>query len=315
MSPNIKGSIFALLGFAFFSAHDVIVKYLGGNYSTFQIIFFSVLVSFPFVFLVHLRELNHDNLLPKHPWWSALRTVTTVLSAWGAFYAFSVLPLAQTYAFLFVVPLIITVLSIPILGEKVGIHRATAVFIGLIGVLIVLRPGLVVLSLGHVAALCAALCGGISSLIVRKIGNEERTIVLLIYPMFANLVLMGAFLPFYYVPLELVDLGALTFMAVLALVASTFLILVYKTGDATTVAPMQYSQMIWAIFYGAFLFGELPDRMTILGSCVIIISGLYVVYRETLSLRSQNTPVLRNRSRTDTGIFPRISFSLKKRDS
>ena len=315
MSPNIKGSIFALLGFAFFSAHDVIVKYLGGNYSTFQIIFFSVLVSFPFVFLVHLRERNHDNLLPKHPWWSALRTVTTVLSAWGAFYAFSVLPLAQTYAFLFVVPLIITVLSIPILGEKVGIHRATAVFIGLIGVLIVLRPGLVVLSLGHVAALCAALCGGISSLIVRKIGNEERTIVLLIYPMFANLVLMGAFLPFYYVPLELVDLGALTFMAVLALVASTFLILAYKTGEATTVAPMQYSQMIWDNFYGAFLFGELPDRMTILGSCVIIISGLYVVYRETLSLRSQNTPVLRNRSRTDTGIFPRISFSLKKRDS
>ena len=190
-------------------------------------------------------------------------------------------------------PLIITVLSIPILGEKVGIHRATAVFIGLIGVLIVLRPGLVVLSLGHVAALCAALCGGISSLIVRKIGNEERTIVLLIYPMFANLVLMGAFLPFYYVPLELVDLGALTFMAVLALVASTFLILAYKTGEATTVVPMQYSQMIWVIFYGALLFGELPDRMTILGSCVIIISGLYVVYRETLSLRSQNTPVLR----------------------
>ena len=241
--------------------------------------------------------------------------MTIVLSAWGAFHAFSVLPLAQTYAFLFVVPLIITVLSIPILGEKVGIHRATAVFIGLIGVLIVLRPGLVVLSLGHVAALCAALCGGISSLIVRKIGNEERTIVLLIYPMFANLVLMGAFLPFYYVPLELVDLGALTFMAVLALVASTFLILAYKTGEATTVAPMQYSQMIWDNFYGAFLFGELPDRMTILGSCVIIISGLYVVYRETLSLRSQNTPVLRNRSRTDTGIFPRISFSLKKRDS
>ena len=82
-------------------------------------------------------------------------------------------------------------------------------------------------------------------------------------------------------------------MAVLTLVASTFLTLAYKTGEATTVAPMQYSQMIWDNFYGAFLFGELPDRMTILGSCVIIISGLYVVYRETLSLRSQNTPVLR----------------------
>ena len=104
-------------------------------------------------------------------------------------------------------------------------------------------------------------------------------------------------------------------MAVLTLVASTFLTLAYKTGEATTVAPMQYSQMIWDNFYGAFLFGELPDRMTILGSCVIIISGLYVVYRETLSLRSQNTPVLHNLSHTDTGIFPRSSFSLKKRDS
>ena len=143
MSANAKGALFALLGFALFSAHDVAVKYLGGQYSTFQIIFFSVLCSFPMVFLMHLRERNADNLFPKHPWWSLLRVVATVVTGISAFYAFSVLPLAQTYAFLFGMPLLITVLSVPMLGERVGIHRGSAVIVGMIGVLVVLRPGYV----------------------------------------------------------------------------------------------------------------------------------------------------------------------------
>ena len=308
MSPNAKGAIYALLGFALFSAHDVIVKYLGSNYSTFQILFFSVLFSFPMVLTMHLRERSSQDLIPKHPWWSTLRVLATVITGISAFYAFSVLPMAQVYAFLFCMPLVITVLSIPILGEKVGIHRGGAVIVGLIGVMIVLRPGSTEFTLGHIAALTAAMFGGLGSLIVRKIGKDERNIVLLLYPMFASLLLMGALMPPSYVPLKLLDLGALALMAILASTAQLCIILAYKSGEAAVVAPMHYSQMIWAIIYGFFIFQEWPDAMTLIGSLVIIASGSYVVFRESRKKVSQNTPVLRNRSRADTGTVPRISF-------
>jgi len=308
MSSNAKGAIYALLGFALFSAHDVIVKYLGGNYSTFQILFFSVLFSFPMVLTMHLRERSSQDLIPKHPWWSTLRVLATVITGISAFYAFSVLPMAQVYAFLFCMPLVITVLSIPILSEKVGIHRGGAVIVGLIGVMIVLRPGSTEFTLGHIAALTAAMFGGLGSLIVRKIGKDERNIVLLLYPMFASLLLMGALMPPSYVPLKLLDLGALALMAILASTAQLCIILAYKSGEAAVVAPMHYSQMIWAIIYGFFIFQEWPDAMTLIGSLVIIASGSYVVFRESRKKVSQNTPVLRNRSRADTGTVPRISF-------
>lgn len=314
MSANAKGAVFALLGFALFSAHDVAVKYLGGHYSTFQIIFFSVLFGFPMVFLMHLRERNADNLFPKHPWWSLLRVIATVMTGVSAFYAFSVLPLAQTYAFLFGMPLLITVLSVPMLGERVGIHRGSAVIIGLIGVLVVLRPGYVELGLGHAAALTAAVCAAISSLIVRKIGNDERSIVLMIYPMFANLLLMATLLPGRYIPMTLFDLGTVATMAVLASLASLCIILAYKNGEASVVAPMHYSQMVWAIIYGYFFFSELPDQFTLIGTGIIISSGLYVVFRETRTKVSDNKPVLSNKSRAETGTTPRISTLTKPTD-
>ena len=311
MSENAKGTLFALLGFALFSAHDVAVKYLGGQYSTFQIIFFSVLFSFPIVFFMHLRERNADNLFPKHPWWSLLRVFVTVTTGISAFYAFSVLPLAQTYAFLFGMPLLITVLSVPMLGERVGIHRGGAVILGLIGVLVVLRPGYVELGLGHAAGLMAAVGAAIASLIVRKIGNDERSTVLMIYPMFANLLLMAVLLPSRYVPMPLFDLGVVATMAILASIASLCIIVAYKNCEASVVAPMHYSQMIWAIIYGYFFFSELPDKFTLIGACIIISSGLYVLLRESRIKVSNNKPVLRNRSRAETGTMPRISTLIK----
>ena len=314
MSENAKGTLFALLGFALFSAHDVAVKYLGGQYSTFQIIFFSVLFSFPMVFFMHLRERNADNLFPKHPWWSLLRVFATVTTGISAFYAFSVLPLAQTYAFLFGMPLLITVLSVPMLGERVGIHRGGAVILGLVGVLVVLRPGYVELGLGHAAGLMAAVGAAIASLIVRKIGNDERSTVLMIYPMFANLLLMAVLLPSSYVPMPLFDLGVVATMGILASIASLCIILAYKNCEASVVAPMHYSQMIWAIIYGYFFFSELPDKFTLIGACIIISSGLYVLLRESRIKVSNNKPVLRNRSRAETGTMPRISTLIKSNE-
>ncbi len=304
---NLKGVLLALTAFGVFATHDVIIKYLGGSYSPFQIVFFSVLFGFPIVTFLLMRDQEAKHLRPKHPWWTAFRTTAVVITASCAFYAFSVLPLAQVYAILFAAPLLITLLAIPILGEKVGIRRALAVLVGLGGVIIVLQPQSTVLSFGHLAALTAAVTGALASVIVRKIGREERSVVLILYPMMANFILMGAAMPFVYVPMPGLDMAALAIIAALALAATSCLIFAYRLAPAATVAPMQYSQIVWASAYGALLFDEPLELMTIVGTAVIVASGLYIVFREVRGGRSATTPVLRTRSRLASPSAPRVA--------
>ena len=206
---SLRGVGYALISFAIFATHDVVIKKLGGIYAPFQLIFFAVLLSFPLVTLMLMRDTTPGHLRPVHPWWVAVRTCAGVIGGTSAFFAFSVLPLAQTYAILFASPLLITVLAIPILGERVRIRRWLAVIVGLAGVMVVLRPGGegTSLSLGHAAALTAAVFSALAAIIVRKIGNEERSVVLLLYPMLGNFLVMACFLPFYYIPMPIEHLG------------------------------------------------------------------------------------------------------------
>lgn len=306
MSPNAKGALLALLAFAIFATHDVIVKVLGGIYSPFQIVFYSVLLSFPLAMIMLMRDATPGTLVPVHPWWLALRTGAAVATGVSAFYAFSVLPLAQTYAILFAAPLLITILAIPVLGETVRIHRWMAVLVGLVGVLVVLRPGQTDLSLGHLAALVAAVGGSLASIVVRKIGSDERPVVMLLYPMMATFIIMACALPFVYTPMPIEHLGMLGIIAAFAWVAGRLVIAAYQAGEAAIIAPMQYSQIIWASIFGYLFFDEVIDGATALGAAIIIASGLYIVLRESRGT-SANTPVLRTRSRPETGILPRVS--------
>ncbi|MEL6683685.1 MAG: DMT family transporter [Pseudomonadota bacterium] len=311
MSGNAKGALLALLAFGIFSTHDVVVKILGGLYSPIQIVFFSVLLSFPLAMVMLMRDATPGTLVPVHPWWLALRTVAAVITGVSAFYAFTVLPLAQTYAILFAAPLLITILAIPVLGEKVRLRRWMAVLVGLGGVLVVLRPGQTDLSLGHLAALMAAIGGSVASIIVRKIGSEERPVVMLLYPMMVNFIVMACALPFVYQPMPIEHLGLLAIIATFAWVASRLVIAAYQAGEAAIIAPMQYSQIIWASLFGFLFFDETIDQPTAIGAGIIIASGMYIVLRESKSGNSENTPVLRTRSRSETGTTPRVSLFMR----
>lgn len=310
---NIKGALMALISFGIFASHDVVVKVLGGHYTPFQIIFFSVLFSFPLATLMLMRDATSGHLRPVHPWWTALRTAAAVLTGFSAFYAFSVLPLAETYAILFAAPMLITVLSIPILGEKVGLHRWAAIVVGMIGVMVVLRPGTSPLSLGHVAAITAAVGSATASVIVRKIGRDERSAVLMLYPMVANFAVMACILPFVYRPMPIEHLGLVGVISLFGFIAGLFIIAAYRAGDAAIVAPMQYSQILWAAGFGILFFDETPDLLTLVGAGIIIVSGLYIVLRETIGGVSRNTPVLENKSPRETGSPARISSILRER--
>ena len=250
LAPNTRGALFALAAFGLFSTHDVIVKVLGADYAPFQIVFFSVLFSFPLVTMMQMRDARMDNLRPRHPWWSALRTLAAVATAISAFYTFSVLPLAEAYALIFASPLLITVLAIPILGETVRWRRGLAVMVGLSGVLIVLRPGTTDFTLGHAAGLVCAFAGALASVIVRKIGRDERTVVLLLYPMVTNFVLMACVLPFIYVPMPLMDMAGTGAMALMALLASMLLIAAYRNGGRADAIFSDYlGHGLWSLVF------------------------------------------------------------------
>lgn len=307
MSSNAKGALIALLAYGIFATHDVFVKTLGGVYSPIQIVFFSVLFSFPLATVMLMRDAKPGTLLPRHPWWMALRTSASVLTGVSVFYAFTVLPLAQTYAILFASPLLITILAIPVLGEKVRLRRWLAVLVGLCGVLVVLRPGSTDLTLGHAAALTGAVGGSVTSIVVRRIGSDERPVVMMLYPMMANFIFMGAALGFVYKPMPIEHLGLLALTSVFAWTAGRFIIAAYSSGEAAIIAPMQYSQILWATLYGALFFNESLDNATMLGAAIIIASGLYIVLRESRAGNSATTPVLRTRSRHETGTYMRTA--------
>ena len=307
-SNNLKGALLGLLSMAIFATHDAVVKSLGGTFTAFQIVFFAALFSFPIITVILLKDRREGHLRPVHPWWVLVRAVCNVVTGVSAFYAFSKLPLAQVYPLLFATPLLITVMSIPVLGETVRLRRWAAVIVGLLGVIVVVRPGQADLTLGHFAALTSAVCGALASVIVRKIGPDERSVVLLLYPMMGNFVVMAIAMPFVYVPMELPDLGALAIIALFGLTASFLQILAYRAGEAVIVAPMQYSQIIWAVIFGYFFFGESVDGQTMIGAAIVIVSGLYIVFRESTSDASENQPVLRTRGRNETAIAPRSSL-------
>ncbi len=303
-----SGVLMGIMAFAFFAIHDALIKYLGENYAVIQIMFFSVMFGFPPIALSMSASRALDNFRPHHPWWLAARTACAVVGMTSAFYAFTTLPLAEAYAILFATPLLITALSVPMLGEIVRLKRWIAILAGLVGVLIVLRPGTTELGPGHGAAMVASVVAAFASIIVRKIGPDERSAVLVLYPLTATLLCMGGLLPFVYVPMPLSDLGLMAVVGILAFVGQFAIINAYKHSSAALIAPMQYSQIIWATMFGVLFFDEIPDVWVGVGAAIIITSGIYIVLRESKETVSEEKPVLRTtnyRNFSGVGLDPR----------
>lgn len=305
---NVRGVLLQLAAMGLYATHDAVIKTLGERYPSFQILFFASLLSFPLVSIVLMRDRTHGTLRPKHPGWVVLRTACGVVAGMAGFYAFSKLPLAQVYAILFATPLLVTILSIPLLKERVGLHRWAAVIVGLSGVLIVLRPGGQALEAGHIAAMLCALASALAAVIIRRLGRQERPVVLMMWPMLGNFVVTGGALSLGYVPMALTDLMLAGLIAALGLTGGFLVIMAYRAGEAAIVAPMQYSQILWATAYGWFLFGEVLDRATVIGALVIISSGIYIVWREGSGGNSTNRPATAARLRTEAVTAPKSTL-------
>lgn len=309
-SQVLRGLLISLLGYAIFSVHDALVKVLN-EYSVFQIIFFAMLFSYLPFSLARITDPRPLSLRPVHPWLVFVRAALMVGALCFAFLAFSMLPMVQVYVLLFTTPVLISLLAVPVLGERLQAVRGVLIICGLIGVLVVLRPTPQRLELGHLFGALSACCGAGAAVISRKIGRKEVSATLILSPLILNIILSGILLYFVYKPMELLDLYLMFLLGVLALLGQLFILTGYRNAPAAVVAPMQYSQIIWAIIFGSLFFKESVDTLTVLGAGITITAGILMVWRE--SRVSVNQPVLRSRIMRSVGSGPLPSFESENR--
>lgn len=277
---NLQGALIGLLAMAMFACSDATIKFLGGGYSPFQIIFFAGLMTFPLIAGLTIADPAPENLRPRRPKLMALRCVIVLINGILGTYAFATLPLAQCYAIVFTMPIFITLLSVPVMGERIDQVRGIAVLAGLIGVVVALDPGTAALQWGHAAALGSAIFGAGNYVIIRKTGTAERTVALILYPLILQMIVAALVLPLVYEPMPLRDLGLTALMALTSFIGYLLIIAAYRRAPGIVVAPMQYSQIIWAAIFGAMLFGETMNSRMVLGTAVIILAGLVIVLRQ-----------------------------------
>lgn len=274
-----------MASFAIFSCADATVKWLSADYSVFQIIFFQALFNLlPLTWLI-VREGGASALRPRHPRLVALRSALMAIDMVLVFFAFATLPLADAYTMIFMVPMLVTALSVPLLGEKVGWRRWSATIVGFAGVLIVLRPGFAEVNWGHVAALASAFFFALSLIVVRRIGNDETSSCLFFSMLIGFVAVSGPVLPFLFVMPTMQDLALLVGLGLISGVGHITLIQAFRLAPSAVVSPFQYSQIVWGVLFGLWLFGDRPDGWVVAGSAVIIASGLYILWRETVRRR------------------------------
>ena len=276
-----RGVLYAVAAFASFSASDALVKLVADDLSLAQIICISSLsVLLPMAVWVSVRGGGVRMLLPKDPLRVGIRMALLVTNVFLAYYAFARLPLANAYTMILTSPLFVTLLAGPYLGEYPGWRRRIAVLLGFIGVLIVLRPGMVELDPGYLAAVGAAVGFAFVVMMTRQLGRSETGASLVFSVFFGRVLAGGVLLPFAWDPMDWTGIALLVGIGWLGMVGQTFVWLAFRNAPAAVVSPFQFSQIVWGALFGYLLFGDVPDRYVVIGVLVIVGSGLYVFFRE-----------------------------------
>lgn len=279
----------AVAAFGCFASADATIKWLSDEFAALHSLFIGTMAAFvPVCIFLKVSE-GRIFVRPRHPFLTAMRALTITISAACIVTAVTLMPLADAYSLLFTGPLIVTALAGPVLGERVGWHRWAAVLVGFVGVLVILRPGITEIGLGHVLALGAAITFAASSLILRYIGNIESISALLMVLLITTEIVALPFALFDWQPLHLRAVVLMCISGTLAGCANIFTVMAFRLAPAGVVAPFMYSQMIWGLILGLLLFGDWPDEYTMIGAAVIIGSGLFLLYHETLQRRRRHS--------------------------
>lgn len=280
-----RGILLALASFAMFTCMDTVVKLLSGHWHVLQVMLFvsgsalttSMLVAQGRGGLHRLRT----RMLHRHLMRWCFSFISTVL----VFSSYGKLSLADVYAILFTSPLIATALSVPMLKERVGWRRWTAVAVGFCGVLVMLGPA-GGLELVRLLVLLGAFLHACGTIFLRWMRSDEPVETFSFYGNIMTVIIASAAMPFVGVVPTLFEATIGLLAGAIAGTAFMLLVQAYHEAEAGVIAPFQYSQMIYGLIVGFLLFGDAPALTTVLGALVVAASGIYVFHREAVRRRN-----------------------------
>jgi drug/metabolite transporter (DMT)-like permease len=264
-----------------FSLLDTSAKWLGGSMDPLQVVLARYAGSMAMVLLLFNPWSRPGVLRTKRPWLQAGRSLLLLGSTALNFIALQYLQLAETVSIMFATPLLVALVSGPMLGEWPGPRRLAAIAVGFIGVLVITRPGFGGMHPAAFLSVIGCFCYAFYSLSTRVLSAYDSSETTMIYSGVAGTLVMLPLLPWIWTTPQ-TPLPWLLMLATGALggFGHWLLILAHRLAPATVLAPFIYSQIIWMIALGYLVFGQLPDRWTFIGTAIVIASGLYLLYRE-----------------------------------
>ena len=284
-TPVMRGIVLMCLSTVAFSIMHGLVRFVSEVLPPFQIAFFRNIFGLAFLLPLLMRS-RFAVLRTKQIGLHALRGVINMAAMLMFFTALSISPIAKVTALGFTAPIFMAILAVIVLGERFRIYRWSAIFLGFVGMLIILRPGLVVIDKGALLVIGSAVLWAVAMLIIKIQSRTESSLTIVAY--------MGIFLGVFSIapalwvwqPFELQTLGLMVLIGLFGSIAQMAISESLKETDPTALMPFDFLKLIWTAMIGAWFFAEIPDMFTWIGATVIFSSGLFIAFRER-SVRRQ----------------------------
>jgi drug/metabolite transporter (DMT)-like permease len=284
---HFLGIAWMLATMFWFVTLDSTAKYLMQSYPVPQVIWARFFFHLIFVVILMGPRLRAQ-IKSQSPIHQCLRSVFMFSTTGLFFIGISTLPLTTASTIMFMSPVILTILSIPLLGEKVGPRRWMGIIIAFAGAVVVMRPGSDSLQLSILILLVAAFTHALYQVFTRKLGTRDAPMTSLFYTGITGALVMTVVAPFVWQPVATFDWLLFVFTGIAGGIGHLCLIRAFRQAPASVVAPFSYSSLLWATAFGYVLFGNLPDAWTLTGAALIIGSGLYIFHREQALKRQKS---------------------------
>lgn len=281
-----RGIALVIASTVFLACSDALAKYLARGLPPVEIAWIRFVV-FALIMSPAIVMARGGNVLRStRPVIQVLRGIGLLSSSLFFIWGLRFLPIAEASATAFISPIFVTGLSIVVLAEKVGVRRWAATFVGLLGVLIVVRPGTAAFDPAAVFPIVSAFGWACTLVLTRQISGADRPVTTMAWSALVGFVVLSVLVPFAWVTPSWFEICLGVCVGLSSTTGHWIVVLAYRHADASVLAPFSYSQLLWVSILGFFMFGEIPDVWTILGAGVIISSGLYTAHRERVR-RSQ----------------------------
>ena len=278
----MKAIVFNLIAWSLLPIMDGLAKYLSTEIHFIQVVwaryFFMIIITLPLIYFFFKEHLKW----PKNIYLQLTRSIFLFLSTILFFYAISVISLAKSLALAFISPIMVTLLSPIFLKEKVGIHRWFAVIIGFVGAIIIIQPGFVEINFASLAGLGTGIAYAFYIISTRKLSFADSPLLTLIFTGLVGAIIITIIIPWFWVMPNFNQLMIMIGLSAVGTLGHFFLILSFKYGEASKLAPLAYFEIVNNVIIGYYFFGDFPNKWLWIGLFFIISSGIYISIRENI---------------------------------